>query len=60
METIWLLVAIAPVRCPTSPWTPEGEHHTIIGCGSSDIVGPDDEGLYDCRSCGMWWNPLSE
>ena len=26
-------------------------------CGSSLTSGPDDEGLIDCCSCGIWFEP---
>lgn len=26
-------------------------------CACVDIGGPDDEGLYDCKDCGIWFNP---
>lgn len=45
------------ITCPASLYTDDGEPHTIIGCGSTDVVGPDDEGFYDCRNCGMWFRP---
>lgn len=48
------------IMCPTSPVTREGEPHTIIGCGSSNVAGPDHEGLYDCLDCGIWFNPDHE
>jgi hypothetical protein len=48
------------VACPTNPAQPNGEPHTIIGCGSTDVAGPDEEGLYDCRSCGIWFDPKQE
>jgi hypothetical protein len=47
-------------HCPTALVAPAGTKHTIVGCGSSNIVGPDEEGLYDCLDCGIWWNPLGE
>lgn len=41
--------------CPTAPQTPEGEPHTIIGCGSVFEAEPDDEGIIDCPHCGLWF-----
>lgn len=39
------------LRCPTLPrW--EGD---LVGCGSTNLIGPDDEGLYDCLDCGLWF-----
>ena len=48
------------VTCPTAPTQPDGAPHTIIGCGSTNVEGPDDEGLYDCLDCGIWFNPTKE
>lgn len=48
------------VACPTTPVQPDGSPHTIIGCGSTNVSGPDDEGLYDCLDCGIWFNPADE
>ena len=28
----------------------------LAGCGSSDLSGPDDEGLYDCKDCGLFFS----
>ncbi len=42
----------ANIVCPNWP-DPEGGD--IEGCGSRNVVGPDDEGLYDCRDCGIWF-----
>jgi len=33
----------AVVRCPD--------------CSSTEISGPDSEGLIDCCGCGIWFNP---
>ncbi len=48
------------ITCPTAPETIDGVPHTIIGCGSANVSGPDDEGLYDCLDCGIWFNPAEE
>lgn len=49
------------LTCPTSTHTPEGEPHTIIGCGSSDVIADEDEpGLFDCNACGIWFFPARE
>lgn len=40
-----------PLTCPSSPRYP-GD---LEGCGSSRLVGPDDEGLYDCLECGLFF-----
>lgn len=40
-----------PLRCPTEArW--EGD---LVGCGSTDLTGPDDEGMYDCLECGLFF-----
>jgi hypothetical protein len=41
--------------CPVTSPTPGFE-----GCGSADVTGPDDEGLYDCHNCGLWFPAVSE
>jgi hypothetical protein len=46
--------------CPTNPLQPNGEPHTIIGCGRSFEAVPDDEGIIDCPHCGMFWHPAGE
>lgn len=49
------------MKCPTAATNSEnGIAHTIIGCGSTNVSGPDDEGLYDCRDCGIWFNPTAD
>jgi hypothetical protein len=48
------------MTCPTSPLTADGTPHSIIGCGSTNVTGPDFEGLWDCHSCGIWWDPALE
>ena len=45
------------VTCPTSRFQDTGERHTIIGCGSTNVAGPDSDGVYDCGDCGMWFLP---
>ena len=39
-------------RCPEYAQFP-GD--TLIGCGSTNIREPDDEGLCDCLDCGIWF-----
>lgn len=41
------------LRCPTA------RRHLgdILGCGSTNLSGPDAEGLIDCADCGMWFSP---
>ena len=38
------------IHCPAPT-----ENDALTGCGSANIVGPDDEGLYDCLDCGLWF-----
>lgn len=26
-------------------------------CKSTNVEGPDDEGLIDCLNCGLWFDP---
>ena len=44
------------LHCPTSKETADGDPHAVIGCGSSNVQGPDHEGLYDCLDCGVWFS----
>jgi hypothetical protein len=39
------------LRCPTNLRF-EGD---LVGCGSTNIVGPDEEELFDCCECGLWF-----
>lgn len=38
------LERLIPNRCPE--------------CGSTNVTDADDEGLIDCMTCGIWFNPL--
>ena len=49
--------ATVVVTCPTSRFQDTGEPHTVIGCGSTNVAGPDTDGFHDCRDCGMWFLP---
>ena len=40
--------------CPTSA-TLEQTELGLVGCGSTNVLGPDTEGLYDCLDCGLWF-----
>lgn len=51
---------MSPITCPTAPLRADGVPHTIIGCGSTDVIGPDNEGLYDCVNCGIFFDPREE
>jgi len=44
------------MRCPSSG-TAEQRRMGLQGCGSSRVAGPDEEGLYDCLDCGLWFEP---
>ena len=46
-------VTVTPVvvRCPAEPRF-EGD---VCGCGSTNLNGPDGEGVYDCLDCGMFF-----
>lgn len=39
------------IRCPDKARCP-GD---LVGCGSTHVVGPDDEGFYDCLDCGLFF-----
>lgn len=45
------------MTCPTSRFRDPGEQHATIGCGSTNVAGPDTDGIYDCTGCGMWLLP---
>ena len=48
-------------RCPTSHvQAGDGRYSTIVGCGSTTVAPPDEEGLCDCRDCGVWFDPVAE
>lgn len=57
---MWPNVSGMTITCPTATHALDGTEHTIIGCGSTNVTGPDDEGLYDCGSCGIWLDPSRE
>lgn len=44
------------IRCPISH-DPDDD---LSGCGSTNVIGPDDEGLYDCCDCGLFFRPQLE
>jgi hypothetical protein len=39
------------MKCPTTPRF-EGD---LVGCGSTQLDGPDEEGFYDCLECGLFF-----
>jgi hypothetical protein len=39
------------LRCPTTSRGPDD----LVGCGSTNIQGPDTDGTYDCLDCGLWF-----
>lgn len=41
------------IRCPLVAASPESAK--LPGCGSYNVTAPDDEGLYDCLDCGLWF-----
>ena len=41
------------IRCPSN----RRHADDLVGCGSADVAGPDDEGIYDCLGCGLWFTP---
>lgn len=45
------LQGVVRLRCPDT-----GRYGSdLIGCGSANVAGPDDEGLYDCCDCGLFF-----
>lgn len=48
------------LSCPTATHHRDGTPHTIVGCGSTNLTGPDHEGLYDCLDCGIFFDPNQE
>ena len=48
------------ITCPTSEKLADGTLATILGCGSTNVTGPDDDGLFDCLDCGIWFDPARE
>lgn len=32
----------------------------MTGCGSTNVAGPDDDGIYDCLDCGVFFDPTQE
>lgn len=43
---VWQLVSLLDSRPPN-------------GCGSFNVTAPDDEGLRDCRDCGLWFSDIA-
>lgn len=49
------------LTCPAVTTTSEGETHTIVGCGSSNLQRDDIEPqVFDCLNCGIWFDPNRE
>ena len=47
--------------CPTATTQPNGTPHTIVGCGSTNVVRDESEpNLWDCLDCGIWFDPSQE
>ena len=42
------------LRCPTTG-TKKQQKLGLVGCGSTNITKPDEEGLHDCLDCGLWF-----
>ena len=42
-----------PVKCPDNSRFEDD----LVGCGSTDVIGPDEEGFYDCLNCGLFFKP---
>ena len=40
--------------CPTDRGPTNSD---IIGCGSSNVTWDEEEGVFECSDCGMWWEP---
>lgn len=36
-------------------WLEPGVTPPLLGCGTTFEQEPDDEGLVDCPSCGIWF-----
>ncbi len=58
---IYITLKGRTVRCPDNP-VPRFDHANrpsglIAGCGHVFTDEPDDEGLFDCPKCGMWFDP---
>lgn len=44
---------VRKVVCPS-----ECRHEDdVVGCGSANVSGPDEEGLFDCLDCGLFFRP---
>jgi hypothetical protein len=41
--------------CPTGYDTAEQQRLGRSGCGSTNVIGPDSEGIYDCLDCGLFF-----
>lgn len=44
---------VRKVVCPSEARHPKD----VVGCGSTNVSGPDEEGIFDCLDCGMFFNP---
>jgi len=47
---------MAEIKCPTN----ERHPGDLVGCGSTNVIGPDEEGLCDCMDCGLFFEVLEE
>lgn len=48
-------IQLKMITCPDAS-RHEGD---IVGCGSTDLTDPDEEGMVDCGSCGLFFNPAT-
>lgn len=48
-------ICVQKVTCPSEARHPDD----VVGCGSTNVSGPDEEGLFDCHDCGVFMNPLT-
>lgn len=45
---------VKQVRCPSADTATDGTAHTILGCGSANVVEDESEpGTFDCLDCGI-------
>ena len=44
---------VTGLRCPST----RRQDTDLIGCGSANVSGPDEEGLCDCHDCGLFFRP---
>lgn len=47
-------MSVQKVCCPAD----ERHPGDVVGCGSTNVSGPDPEGLFDCHECGVFFDPF--